>query len=89
MPNFVIESEDIISEVAEAVGKGFDRKGIIMALDDCENEWDPDEAVNLIISSNRKKGEREIILFLLCSNNLKYHFSDLRMNSEKLNKFFG
>ena len=44
-----LESEGMIAEVLDAVGKkDFNRKSVIMALDDVE--WDVDEAVNAIVS---------------------------------------
>jgi len=47
------ESEGMIAEVLDAVGKkDFNRKSVIMALDDVE--WDVDEAVNAIVSDNKK-----------------------------------
>lgn len=38
----------MIAEVLDAVGKDFDRKGVIMALD--EVDWDVDGAVNAIVN---------------------------------------
>ena len=50
----LIDSEAMIAEVLDAVGKDFDRKSAIKALDD-SNDWDVDEAVNLIINGKHER----------------------------------